>query len=347
MTRRVLVYRLYEPGELDDSTVTLGTLLAVPGPGRPLRPSFAALPGGCFRWFDEGRIHRNPAADRLPPNAADARKAALAYMRAVNGVASRYRQERSFDRRRFPDPFPLQTLRPGAAYRVPAYRDGRRLGDAHWFTSWGLSLAVDPDVGGAEAAALGAVIEIRVGPEGQVVGVVSRVRPWHSIVQRPAFSWTETHDHGHDHGGGHGEAPPLVYVSDCPDERLRFLSPCWLIEPEDGVAHDHTTRSLWPACDHTLLPEIAVEPRQDGVSVTARLLGAGRSTITPEHGSTWRLRWSVADLRAFIDGESRTTEGSSARLPGPGLFQVALEVEHLATGAIRSTHAQVPIHQTG
>jgi hypothetical protein len=37
------------------------------------------------------------------------------------------------------------------------------------------------------------------------------------------------------------------------------------------------------------------------------------------------------------------TEGSYALLPGPGLYHVELEVEHMDTGAVRSTTAQIPV----
>jgi hypothetical protein len=69
-----------------------------------------------------------------------------------------------------------------------------------------------------------------------------------------------------------------------------------------------------------------------------------RATVV-EHGAEWQLRWSVATLREYIAGEHRASEGSSAPLPGPGIYQVELELEHVATGAVRSTHSQIAIGQ--
>jgi hypothetical protein len=62
-----------------------------------------------------------------------------------------------------------------------------------------------------------------------------------------------------------------------------------------------------------------------------------------EHGNDWRVRWSVATLHEYIAGERRVSEGSSAPLPGPGIYQVELELEHLVTRAVRSTHSQIAL----
>jgi hypothetical protein len=161
----------------------------------------------------------------------------------------------------------------------------------------------------------------------------------------------EDHHSQHDHhpheegigleGGGSEEEPALVYLMDNPYEPQRFLAPYWLIPPEDQESHH--ARRLWPASDHTVLPEIAVEGQNGEATVRAQVLMEGRQIVDAEHGHSWRVRWSVANLRDFIAGECRVSTGSSATLPGPGIYQVELELEHLPTGALRSTHSQIAI----
>ena len=107
--------------------------------------------------------------------------------------------------------------------------------------------------------------------------------------------------------------------------------------------HSHASRRLWPACDHTLLPEILVEARDGEAMLWARLPSAGQQVFTLEHGREWRLRWSLASLEDYHSGESRVVEATYLTLPSFGLFAAALEIEHVRTGAVRSTHIQVPV----
>jgi len=332
---QLLVYRLYEQHELEERDAALERHLAAPGPRAPLEPLFSALPGGCFRWEDAGRVHGDGATGLFPPTAGAARGAAAAYMRAANEAAARFRQARGIERRRHPDPFPTASLTPGIARRVRSRTTGR---DDHWLTTWSILLPSTPGSEGGRSLVLGATVEVRVGAGGQVVGVVSRVRPWRSALVRPALELTHLEDDGNEHTT---DEAAIVYVSDNPYEPLRFLAPCWATEPEDEESHH--ARRLWPACDHTVLPEIFVEEQRGEATASARVL-TERYQVTPvEHGKDWRVRWSVATLAEYIAGRRRITEGSFVPLPGPGIYQVELELEHLPTRALRSTHRQVSI----
>jgi len=338
MTDRVLVYRLYEAGELDDWAAAVERHLMAPGPGRPIDPWFASMPGGCFRYFDRGRLDTNERPDLLPRGEEVALRSAVDYMRAANHAAARHRQSRGLGVADHPDPFPLQSLRPGAARRVRSRRTDR---DDHWLTTWAMWLPASTVPMDRRAPVVGAVVEIRVGASGQVVGVVSRARPWQAVLSRPAFTLAQDHDHAtrHDHAD---EAHMLVYVADHPDEQQRFWSPCYAVSPDDEE-HEHAARRLWPACDHTLLPEILIERQEGEATAWARMATAQREVVVLEHGRDWRLQWSVATLSQFIAGERRSLEATSAPLPGTGLYQVELLVEHVATGALRSTHIQASI----
>jgi hypothetical protein len=271
-------------------------------------------------------------------------------MRGVNEAAARYRQSRGIERSRHPDPFPLATLAPTAARRVRSRRTGR---DDHWLTTWSAQLPSTPGPEGGRSSVVGATIELRVGAGGQVLSVVSRVRPWRESFARPCFDMSQTNgDHGHHDDGDHehhdagdhqgsDEEPAIVYVSDNPHEAMRFLAPCWAIPPADEESHH--ARRLWPACDHTVLPEILVTDQRGEASVSAQVLTGKYEVVDAPHGDEWRVRWSVATLAGFIAGERRVNDGSSAPLPGPGVYHVGLELEHLETGALRSTYSQIAV----
>jgi hypothetical protein len=330
---RVLVYRLYEPDELDHRSFTLERLLVAGGPGRPIRAQFQAMPAGCFRYFDRGRMGRNERGDLLPRDEAAARRVAFEYMRGVNEAAARHRSARALDVGRHPDPFPLAALRPGRAWRVRSPEAGT---DDHWMTSWTVWLPVSMLPRSRQVPVIGATVEVRVGARGQVVGVVSRARPWHAVMSRPAFAWGADDPHG-----GH-DRPELVYIADNPHEPQRFWSPCFAVASH-GENGGHAHRQLWPACDHTVMPELVVQHHEGEATVRALVLTAGRKTRLVEHGRDWVVRWSTATLEQFAAGERRLVEASAAPLPDTGLFHVELTVEHTLTGAIRSTYAQVPV----
>ena len=213
MTDQVYVYRLCDEATLSTRADMLRQHLTAPGPGKPLQPVFAAMPAGCFRYFDRGRMMRNSAPQLLAKDAEAAMQMAQDYMRAVNDAAARYRAARRIELAKYPDPFAVGQLARGSARLVRSPSTGR---DDHWLTTWGLRLAASPQVGSQPVTVIGATVEIRVGPQGQVVGVVSQVRPWMSVLTRPAYSWKgDGHDHDHDHGGegnGHDDDHPLSLI---------------------------------------------------------------------------------------------------------------------------------------
>ena len=94
MTDQVYVYRLCDEATLSTRADMLRQHLTAPGPGKPLQPVFAAMPAGCFRYFDRGRMMRNSAPQLLAKDAEAAMQMAQDYMRAVNDAAARYRAAR-------------------------------------------------------------------------------------------------------------------------------------------------------------------------------------------------------------------------------------------------------------
>lgn len=329
MIERVLVYRLYESQDLSERDTMVERYLAGAGPGQAIEPQYASLGGGCFRWSDTGRLDRNTRPDLLPRNEVDARKAAISFMTKANEAASRYRTQRGLNIEQHPNPFALESLLPGSARRVRSRVSGH---DDHWMTSWNIWLPSSHSQ--TRSLVVGATLEIRLGARGQVVSVVSYVRPWRAVVSRPALPWPQD-EHGHK------DEPALVYVADPPSERLRFLSPCWLVPPDDE--EDHHARRLWPACDHSVLPEIVIEEHDGTATAWPVVLTPDGGSFVTEHGDEWKVRWAIASLEQFIRGDVEASSGTNAHLRGPGLYQVALEVEHVPTGAVRSTHRQVSL----
>lgn len=339
MSDRVFVYQLFEQTKLDALAERLGGYLAAVGPGRPIEAAFEALPDGGFRYADNGRFSRGDAPDLLATNAEAARREALAFMRGVNEAAARDAQRTGRDPSHEPRPFPVDFLVPGGTRRV---RVPNTKIDDHWLTCWRARLPVMPGPRTPAAPVVGATIEVRVGARGQVVMVVSRVRPWQAAAMRPAYTWKPNDEGGkhHDEKGRAHEPPALIYLSDNPGEPQRFLSPCFLVPPSNEE-HRHGGRRLFPACDHTVLPEIIVRERRGERTAIAIMPNAQGTIDLLQHGRDWRLTWSLATLSDFISGEMATSEGTSLSLPGMGLFQIAVLVENRRNGAIRSTHRQI------
>lgn len=350
-TPSVLVYRLYDEDALEERNAALPDHLARSGQSIDLWVE--PLPGGCFRWEDGGRLHRNEWSAPLPESAADARRCAAAYMRAANDAAAHLRGERGLDRARHPDPFPIESLEPVEARRIRSHADDR---DDQWLTTWRTVLPTGAGKARDRALVIGAIVEVRVGTGGHVVAGACRARPWQSVAARPALSYVaeaaESHAHrgsggaaDHHHGGHeheHAHEPAVVYLLDNPYEPQRFLAPCWLIPPEEEE-EDHHARRLWPASDHTVLPEIFVEQHGGEATVWPLVLAAGRQIVAVEDGEEWSVRWSVAGIADYGSGERRVIRGTNAPLPGPGVYYVELELEHVPTGAVRSTYQQIAV----
>jgi hypothetical protein len=255
------------------------------------------------------------------------------------------------DRARYPDPFPIESLEPVETRRIRSHTDDR---DDQWLTTWRTVLPSGAPEARDRALVIGAIVEVRVGAGGHVVAGVCRARPWRAVAARPALNYVAEQVQSHQHHGdgshpgahrGHGEhdaQPPIVYIQDNAYEPQRFLAPCWLIPPRDQE-EDHHARRLWPASDHTVLPEIFVEQRRGEATVWPLVLAAGQQVVAVEDGEDWRVRWSVAGIANYGDGERRIIRGTNAALPGPGVYYVELELEHLPTGAVRSTYQQIAV----
>lgn len=347
MLTDVLVYELFGDDELRDRAAGLPEALQFQ-PGS--RGWFEGLPGGCFRWEDESIATGEAAQGSLLDSATAARRAAQQFMRDVN--AAYESKSRSVERPASGQllPFAVDILRPGAVRRVSA-RGARR---EHWFSSWTAWLPTTPGSEGGRAPVWGATVEIRVTGLGSTMAVVSRVRPWRRAQPRPVYEITpaekserqhEAGEHAHRHDGAREDAtfeqPSLVYVADNPFEPQRYWSPCWLVAPDDEEEHHHSRR-LWPACDHTILPEILIMDEAEETSLWAEVLGPQQTSQVVEHGDTWRLHWSVASLPDLLVGSRTETEGTHVSL-GEGLYQVGLQVTHVPTGATGTTTTQVPV----
>lgn len=351
MSEHVYVYRHCSDEVVERRAAVIARLLATSGPGEVLAPSFAALPGGGFRWRDGGRLRAGQAGRDLPATPEAAEAAAVAFFTDLNRRAAQYRRAQHLEATQLPDPFPATGLVKDGTRRVSTRPGGA---DDHWLTSWMLTLPVSPSVRAAPAVVLGGVVDVRVGVRGRVVGVCSRIRPWTDAVVRPRLEWAgdpegrdeAPHHDDHADGRAHDETEPrLVYVLDPPHERQPLLAPFWKLPGHDG--EDHHARHVWPASDLSLLVEIVIDESDGEATAYAAVAAAGQRMIAVEHGRDYRLRWAVADLPGFLVGERKVTTGTFALLPGPGLYQVALEVEHVASGAVRSTCQQVAIARRG
>lgn len=194
----------------------------------------------------------------------------------------------------------------------------------------------------------GGEVELRIGPRGQVVGVVSHIRPWTAVFPRQALAPPRTGEDDHSHDDLHeNEAarPRLCYVMEAMRSPQRFLSPCWVRPRIADEPHTHRdpTRRLFPATDLSLIIELDVQHGDDDATVRVIALGAAGKASLLQHGGAWRVAWRWATLDGFARGGAERSNGSSVRLPGPGLYQVEVVIEDLARENVQSTCAQIPV----
>lgn len=348
VSERLLAYRLLEPGARDRHAAALGMQLQSIGPGRLVDPAFHHEPTGAFKLFDHGRLWRNQRPDLLAADESAARRQAADYLAGVNRSAARYRASRNVPVADYPDPFPVAALRHDSTRLQVSPRTGRA---DHWLSVWRVELPVaerghrTPVTG----QVLGANVELRLGPRGQVVAAVARSRPWTAIVRRsslppPSDEHDELDDHYRrdDKGAGHPAEPRLCYVQETGAAPQRYLSPAWVVPPPSEV-HDHAAHSLYPACDLTLFIEIDVDFGEERAIARAIALGAAGARIVVEHGRDWRVTWRASDLDGFARGEPTVRTRSMLGLDRPGLYHVELMVEDLVRDNVSTTYAQVPV----
>jgi hypothetical protein len=339
----VYVYPLADPGLIAARAQPLLAQLKAGLRDRPGQVEFALSPAsGCFRFFDVARLWKNGNGGGLPKTAADAAKTAIDYFKAANREALRYRTAMKLAASEYPNPFPVDALKHVAS--KPVYAHGASVPD-HWLSLWMAWLPVKgppaaPDDATITAPVYGAGVEVRIGAGGQVLGLVSTLRTWTGRAAVDAFEPPPRAD---------GTTPDLLFFMEGSGEPQRFIAP-FFRDDDSPEAEDHGI-ALRPACVYSLIARIGVTMRPGSTVLTALLMdGSGEFAQVAGNGKyavSWfcqRLDTIKSTLAADDGGATVSTradpvesDGPTLELTDPGIYQAEAAVEHLPTGAARTT----------
>jgi hypothetical protein len=331
----LLVYRLVEPQTILDAASIIETAIITSCPLTPISPELSISPQGCMRFVDHGAIVRSGSPALLPRTDQAAATIAREFLSRANAAVNQATDGH------IRDLFQLTRLQHGTTklYHSPQTRE-----PDFWLSTWLLSLPSRSFGRHEPAAVIGGTVHVRVGDDGRVIGLNSAVRPIVGSLNRKAFPFTS-----HDNTGHHDhteQSPIIVYVAEGPDSPQHFLSPCY-VDPDalDSGKHasKHGLSMLWPACDHTLIPQIGVFQREDGATVRALIIGPGGKLNAINRQREYRVLWGIANQSEFIEGEFKAEESTALELAAPGLYHVELTVEHVESECIATTYAHIPV----
>jgi len=344
---KALVYKLVEGDQLTPHEAALREAI-LSSTGGPLKePLFSLSPAsGCMKFFDRQLLWRESkrTGGKVPTRMSAVAKITRDFFGRVNSFVARYRSRTGTPRSELPDPFPIRHLKHVSS--TPMLRDGDIAPD-HWLSTWMLHLPpfaeTDHDDHGREkdcAPVFGAVVEVRVGANNQIVGLVSSVRVWSSSFAVEAFSGG-SHDHPPVKRDEKGRLiPSSCFVLDSPLARQQFLAP--FLTNTHASGH-HYGAPVLPTCIYSLMVEIGVKRERDKprAELFALIMDDEGEMAPTVDLDEWSITWFYQRFDKLFHSELVESTAATLTIDQPGVYHVEVFVEHRSSGACRSTHQQV------
>ena len=259
---------------------------------------------GCLTYTDTARLWQSTNTAGLPNNERDARNIAETWLRNAYKRLTTSRSQA---------PASLSQLLPTQLQHVRSravYAPGRSFVD-HWLSLFATTLGTG--LSASDAAPVDAMIELRMGPNQQAIGMVSTWRPFDAVKQVPHIAFAG------------GPFPFLFYRMAASEEPQTFIAPYYVTTSGD---QGH----FWPASSYSLLIDIAKEYTPAGAQLSAITAGsAGRKGFG--------YAWGFWRLDALESGFQALSGAQSVRLKGPGIYNVVLDVEDLEIGVVARTQS--------
>lgn len=307
----IRVYRLADPAPLVERRAAIAEALFPDvrgdGPRRALRVAPAT---GALAYLDRSELWKPGARRALPPHGEAATKAASDFLR---GAIERLARAPGLERLA-----PLPDRAEPISARGVVHREGGRID--HWLCVFGVSLYPSAKARTA-ARVMGAALEVRVGDEGKIIGLVSRWRPLarEAPIERrfePVPANLAPRELVYRAIGAAGEPALLAPYHFGRDE-----------EEDDGG-------DFYPASDRSLVAEIIQRPSSGGVSVGCVVAG-GSDDI--------EFRWSYWEPTAVFERGRQSlpsvpvrlgdrVAASRARLPR-GVYALVVDIRDRRSGA--------------
>lgn len=333
MEKPVSIYALASPSSVTslarDVRRTLLQLLRVPDEERH---RVHVSPGSGWIEYRDIDVAQSVDGVRTPADSEPARKVAETFLREFRARCSELQSRApDFDTRAF-----LPSLRPLDCEAIPA-RSGR--GWTHFLYRAQPTLPLRP--GGSSVDVLGTAVQVRISPQGRVIGFMSSWRPLSGErIQARFLAATSHEEESHEHEHEHEHAPAneeseLVYILDGDGVPQYYLAPYHRPLEEHGA--------IAGASPYSLTIEFVVRPLEDepGARVTAIVAGGSAG---------YRFAWGrcalggtddegFADLgetqgERVTDAEERAFGASAITLP-PGTWVVFVNVKDILTGAFK------------
>ena len=219
----------------------------------------------------------------------------------------------------------------------------------HWVSRWLVYLPSLPRITASNSRpehipVVGAVIEVRIGAHGYVIGVSSSWRPWTKRQLVLKYAPPEGGESHHQMSGVSGrEAMPLLYyVVYGMDEPQRFIAPYYGVPPV-GNAHAPSSLSR-PASEFSLF--VMIRPaafERGGVRLGAFSMDRQGEFQRVMNNEVWRVSWQYCRLDQFFSNGLRESNLDELVLTNTGVYHAEVMIENLSTSAVASTYQVLPV----
>jgi len=334
---KVSVYELLEPEKIAQNKDAIRLALSKESSGRPIDLNFHLSPNsGCFKFFDEKKIWKNDKPLALPKKLNEIIKVVSEYFQNVNQRIADFRRGSKIINSDLPDPFPKDLLSHQFSY--PMIKSGDTFPD-HWISNWMLFLPamVDDEINnGHKFPVYGGNVEVRIGSNFQIVGLVSNLRPWTRSFNVEGFHHSDSHHEKHH------EHPPFFFVSDSPTEQQNFLAPFY---HQDTKATSHHGSAIAPSCMFALLINIGIiqDDKQKGVKLFAMVMDSEGNMVPVTNKAEWKKDWLYKKMGSVFLTDPVKSKNETIHLETTGVYHVELLIEHIPTGVCRTTYKQVAV----
>lgn len=325
MAEQLYVYEIVDP---DQITRHQSALLQVmfPEKGSLGRQELFRIDprSGQVSYFDHSRLWKNAAANTLIQSADQALIHFKAWYKLVLQRLQQYRTRAASAGQPIPDLLPSQ-ITPAVSQAL----DNSERFD-HWFLQFSIQLPVEVSGGRAESVIDGASLEVRISPDGHIIGFKSRWRP---VVRRfKSDLLAPTGDHYDLYFQYQGDTCPQKYLA----PSYAYYDPD---ESQDGHEHTHSGEfgGVSPAVKQAMNVFLIKYPATGGgVALKPHVFGEAHLGLERKLSYSW----TVFKVAAAGDHwqSSPTGHSQNYHLVEGGTEHVFVEVTDASTGATAVAH---------
>lgn len=337
---KVLAYKLINPEKLVEQKDAIRSSIIKECGGHLLDFDFYLSDNsGCFKIFNNKKIWKNKNSTSLPNRQSEIINAIVDYFRRVNQTTNGYREKLKLTKVDLPDLFPIHLLK--HLFTYPMIKSGDELPD-HWISNWMMFIPCEADEETnrekkQKYPVYGGTIEVRIGSNFQIIGLISNIRPWVKSIKTEGYF----HKDGHDHEDNKKELKNYFFVADAPNEKQNFLAPFY--NEEQVTFSHHSTGIIRPACAYSVLADIGIIKNEEvsGITLFAMILDKEGNMVPVTNMTEWKKDWLYKEIGPLFFSDPIKSKKEFITLESVGVYHVELVIEHIPTGVCRTTYKQV------